>query len=284
MEIKNKYIIKDKLGNGKFGIVYLGIYKKTNEKVAIKTENVGTPMKLLKHETTMLKYLYEHGSRNVPTIYWFGVHLDTTCLVMSYYETSLFDSIKSKELNIGQIDKIILQMLVIMENIHKNLVVHRDIKPQNFMLKDGELFLIDFGLATFYVNENGEHIEPSNHESILGTPKYISPNIHSGITPSRRDDLISIGYIYIFLVCRELPWESITTNPLDENIHNEMSLLHYKNIARQTLKSWENVEPICSKIDVKLCKYMNYCYQLKYKDVPNYMALKQCFGLANSAT
>jgi serine/threonine protein kinase len=284
MEIKNKYIIKDKLGNGKFGIVYLGIYKKTNEKVAIKTENMRTPMKLLKHETTMLKYLYEHGSRNVPIIYWYGIHADCTCLVMSYYEKSLADHIKTKELNIGQIDKIILQMIVIMENIHKNLVVHRDIKPQNFMLKDGELFLIDFGLATFYVNENEEHIEQSSHESILGTPKYISPNIHQGITPSRRDDLISIGYIYIFLVCRELPWDSITTNPLDETIHDELSILHYKNIARQTLKSWENIEPICNKIDVKLLKYMNYCYQLKYKDVPNYMALKECFGLGHSAT
>jgi len=281
MEIKNKYIIKDKLGNGKFGIVYLGIYKKNNEKVAIKTENLRTPMKLLKHETTILKYLYDRGSRNVPIIYWYGIHLDNTCLIMTYYETSLFEYIKTKELNIDQINKIFLQMIVILENIHKNFVVHRDIKPQNFMIKDSELFLIDFGLATFYVDETGEHIDESSHESILGTPKYISPNIHAGITPSRRDDLISIGYIYIFLVCRELPWDMITTNILDENIHDEMSILHYKNMIRQNLKTWENIEPICNKIDVKLCKYMHYCYQLKYKELPNYLALKQCFGLVS---
>jgi serine/threonine protein kinase len=282
MEIKNKYIIKGRLGNGKFGIVYLGVYKKTNENVAIKTEDLRTSFKLLKHETTMLKYLYDHGSRNIPTIYWYGVHLDTTCLVMSYYETSLFEYIKTKELSTSQIHKVLLQMIIILENIHKNMVLHRDIKPQNFMIKDGELFLIDFGLATFYVNVNGEHIEESSHESILGTPKYISPNIHNGITPSRRDDLISLGYIYIFLVCRELPWDTITTNPLDENIHNEMSILHYKNKARKNLKSWENIEPICNKIDVKLCNYLQYCYQLKYKDIPNYVALKQCFGLVDS--
>jgi serine/threonine protein kinase len=198
---------------------------------------------------------------------------------MSYYETSLFDHIKNKELSIDQINKIALQMIIILENIHKNFVLHRDIKPQNFMIKDGELFLIDFGLATFYVNEHGEHIEESNHESILGTPKYISPNIHAGITPSRRDDLISIGYIYIFLVCRELSWDMITTNILDENIHDEMSILHYKNKIRQNLKTWENIESICNKINVKLSNYLHYCYQLKYKDVPNYLALKQCFGL-----
>lgn len=96
MEIKNKYVIHDKIGNGKFGIVYLGVYKKTNEKVAIKTEILRTSMKLLKHETAILKYLYEHGARNIPTIYWYGVHLDNTCLVMSYYEMSLFDHIKKR--------------------------------------------------------------------------------------------------------------------------------------------------------------------------------------------
>jgi casein kinase 1 len=279
MEIKNKYTIKDKLGNGKFGIVYLGTYKKTNENVAIKTENVRSPMKLLKHETSILKYLYEHGARNVPTIYWYGVHLDSTCLVMSYYEISLFDYIKTKELSVEQIDKIILQMVLILENIHKNFVIHRDIKPQNFMIKDGELFLIDFGLATFYIDEKSEHIEERSHDSIIGTPKYISPNIHQGITPSRRDDLISVGYIYIFLFCRELPWDVIPTNIFDENIHDEISIEHYKNRARQKLKLWSDIEPICLKINVKLHKYMQYCYQLKYKEQPNYDAIKDTFGL-----
>jgi casein kinase 1 len=279
MEIKNKYIVKDKLGNGKFGIVYLGIYKKTNENVAIKTEPLKTQAKLLKHETTILKYLYERGSRNIPTIFWYGVHLDNTCLVMSYYDQSLFEYIKTKELTNEQIYKIILQMILILENIHKNLVVHRDIKPQNFMLKDGELFLIDFGLATFYVDEKGEHIEERSHDSIIGTPKYISQNIHEGITPSRRDDLISIGYIYIFLVCRELPWDTIPTNILNENIHHEISIEHYKNKVRLNLKLWDNIENICLKIDVKLHKYLQYCYNLKYKEQPNYDAIKETFGL-----
>jgi serine/threonine protein kinase len=68
MDIKNKYIIQNKIGNGKFGIVYQGIYKKSNEQVAIKTEDTRTSVKLLKHETTILKYLYDHGSRNVTIV------------------------------------------------------------------------------------------------------------------------------------------------------------------------------------------------------------------------
>jgi serine/threonine protein kinase len=61
MEIISKYIIQNKIGNGKFGIVYQGIYKKTNEQVAIKTEDSRTSIKLLKHEKNLLINCYvEH--------------------------------------------------------------------------------------------------------------------------------------------------------------------------------------------------------------------------------
>jgi serine/threonine protein kinase len=68
------------------------------------------------------------------------------------------------------------------------------------MIKDGELYLIDFGFATFYVNADKEHISIDRTlESILGTPKYISIYNHMGISNSRRDDMISLGYIMFYL-------------------------------------------------------------------------------------
>jgi len=282
MDIKNKYIIQNKIGNGKFGIVYQGIYKKTNEQVAIKTEDSRTTIKLLKHETTVLKYLYDHGSRNVPIVYWYGIHLNNTCLVMTYYDMSLHQYIQSnQDISIDKLNRIFLQCIVILESIHKLYVIHRDIKPQNFMLKNGELFLIDFGLSVFYVHENGEHIDESSHDAIIGTPKYISHNIHNGISPSRRDDLISIGYMYIFMYCRELPWENITNSELDNNIHDELSIHHYKNKKRLDLKTWDYLKPISSKINQKLHDYLEYCYHLKYKDRPNYNAILNAFDINN---
>jgi len=278
MEIKNKYVLEHKLGNGKFGTVFLGYYKKTNEKVAIKMEDNDSPIPLLKHETTILKYLYDHGSRNTPIVYWFGVHLSSKCLVMTYYDISLYNFALQRDLSQEQIDRIFLQSMIILENIHSHFILHRDIKPQNFMIKNGELFLIDFGFATFFVNEHGEHIEESQYENIVGTPKYISINIHNGISPSRRDDLISIGYIYIFLFGRELPWESIPNQQYDLKEYNEMSIHHYKNKIRYTLKMMANLEPICIKINDKLKNYFSYCYNLKHNEAPNYEAIKETFG------
>jgi len=280
MEIKKKYIIQNKIGNGKFGVVYKGIYKKTNEPVAIKTEDSRTSIKSLKHETTVLKYLYDHGSHNIPVIYWYGIHLNDTCLIMTYYDMSLYQYIqKNDEISIHKLNRIFLQCILILESIHKLFVIHSDIKPQNFMLKNGELFLIDFGLSTFYIHENGEHIDERKSDTIIGTPKYISFNIHNGISPSRRDDLISIGYMYIFMFCRELPWESIPNNELDENIYHELSINHYKNKKRLEYKSWDYLKPISLKINQKIHDYLDYCYKLKYKDKPNYHAIMNTFDI-----
>jgi serine/threonine protein kinase len=278
MEIKNKYVVLDKLGSGKFGVVYLGVYKKTNEKVAIKTEDSRTPTKLLKHETNILKYLHEHGSRTTPTVFWYGIHLSNTCLVMTYYDCSLYDYIKNKELSTEKINAIMRAAIGILESIHKLFVLHRDIKPQNFMIKGSELFLIDFGLSTFYIDENGEHKSECSQKNIIGTPKYISFNIHFGNLPSRRDDLISLGYIYIYLYCRELPWDNIQTNEIDNKIYDELSIEHPKNIRRSELKTLENVEPICLKISKNINSFINYCYGLKYKDSPNYGAIIETFS------
>ena len=89
--LNKKYKILEKIGNGKFGTVYKGINLKNGEQIAIKTENKNTTIKLLKSETTILKYLYDHGSRNTPIVYWFGVDSVFSYLVMSYYDINLYD-------------------------------------------------------------------------------------------------------------------------------------------------------------------------------------------------
>ena len=276
-----KYEILGKLGNGKFGTVFSGVYKKSrmksNEKVAIKMEELRTPQKLLKHETTILKYLYDHGCRTIPTVYWFGIHEQSTCLVMSFYEISLFDFLKKGELTIEQINKIMVAAIEILDSVHKLFVLHRDIKPQNFMIKNSELYLIDFGLSTIFLRENGEHVPECSQDSIIGTPKYISFFVHDGILPSRRDDLISLGYIYIYLFCRELPWDVLQTNSFDNEIFTELSIEHPKNKQRKEFKSWTYLESICLKINTKIHSYLSYCYGLKYKDIPNYEGMCNAF-------
>jgi serine/threonine protein kinase len=195
---------------------------------------------------------------------------------MTYFEKSLSEC-RDKLINEREkVNKIMYRMIEIIENVHEQYVIHRDIKIENFMILENEIFIIDFGLATFYVDENSQHIPYKKREYITGTPKYISINIHNGIEPSRRDDLISIGYIYLYLYSGNLPWNNIP-NFSNMYVLNEesMHILNGKNMYIKEKKEWDNLTEyaISSGCD----KYMDYCYNLKYTEKPNYTILKNMF-------
>jgi len=278
--IQGKYTIIDQIGQGSFGTVYKGKYNKTNEFVAIKTEDSRTSFKMLKRETSILKYLHERGCRQIPIVFWYGIYKEDTCLVMSYYECSLHSYFTPNiEVDIRKVNKVMAGCIQILETIHNQHVIHRDIKPQNFMLRAGSLFLIDFGLATFYLGENGEHsADPGSHECITGTPRYVSYNVHRGHSPSRRDDMISLGYMYIYLYCGELPWDesSMIFSKNDGNT-DVMNRFHYKNVFRGERKEWNALAPISVKINDQITQFLNYCYQLTYEGIPDYKTLIQIF-------
>ena len=215
MNIIGKYTIEEEIGKGKFGTVYKGTKIKDQERIAIKIETNQDSMKILKHETSILNYLHRNKCEYIPTVYWFGIYETFPTLVMTYYKNSLDDYVKYKTITPKKLDHIMSMILGILEQIHKHYVIHRDIKPQNIMMKDGELYIIDFGFATFYLDENNEHMLPNEmpKEFLLGTPKYMSYYIHEGMNPSRRDDLISLGYLYINIAIsftesglNDLPW------------------------------------------------------------------------------
>jgi serine/threonine protein kinase len=273
--IHNKYIIEKTIGKGQFGVVYKGSHRKTREPIAIKMESIGSPIKLLKNETTIINYLSTHNVKNIPIIYWYGKYNDHICTIMPLYECSVSEYIKLKSLSPSKIYTIMLKTIEIIENVHDNYVIHRDIKPDNIMIRQGELFLIDFGFSTFYINEEKEHI-PYNDKNVnmLGTPNYVSINIHHGIEATRRDDMISLGYMFLYLFYEKLPWENIMNveNPSD---YTAIHIYHPKNIKRKELKSIEHIETLCAEIKPVLCHYIKYCYSLKYHEEPAYNIIKQ---------
>jgi serine/threonine protein kinase len=270
--IANKYILLQKLGEGKFGIVYKGIHKKTQQFVAIKMEKREQEMTTIKHESIILNHLYRKGCRDIPFVHWYGVYTDYTCLAMTYFDRTLSEC-REKLINEREkINKIMYRIVEIIENIHEQYVLHRDIKIDNFMILENEVFIIDFGMAIFYIDENHKHIPNKTREYITGTPKYISINVHKGNEPSRRDDLISIGYLYLLLYYGNLPWNNIPTD-LKETGHNNIHILNEKNVYIK-----EKKENIMSYAENSGCsKYFEYCHDLKFTEKPNYNVLKEMF-------
>jgi serine/threonine protein kinase len=273
--IANKYIVGQEIKRGAFGRILKGMYKLRNEQVAIKIEY--GDMKTLKHEVKMMNYLFTNGVRKIPHIYWYGIHEEKPCLVLSYYECSLFDYMKQKTaVSIEKMNMIMLKIIDIFEHIHKFFVLHRDIKPHNFMIRDGDIHLIDFGLATFYINETGEQYPNVMSQTMIGTPIFASIHIHEGNTYSRRDDMISVGYMYLFMILGNAPWFTYIADNKCE--YDKLHIEHPMNLSLKENKQYDKLFcMIHTEEIIAIQHYMKYVYSLEYIDVPKYEAVKHLF-------
>lgn len=213
--ILNKYKIYDKISEGNFGIVFKAENLRTKENVAIKIEFKSTSIKMLKNEAKIYQYL--KNTDGFPQLKWFGSNNNINYLVFDLLGNSIKDIINiNKKFSLKSCLIIGIQMIKIIQTLHNKFLIHRDIKPENFLFGLGEntnkIYLIDFGLCKRY-NYNGNHIDKHFIKNIIGSANFVSINIHNGIEPSRRDDLISCIYILIYMIYGNLPW----FNKLDIN-------------------------------------------------------------------
>ena len=126
--------------------------------------------------------------------------------------------------------------------------------------------MIDFGLARLYIDsKTGQHIPFATGKNIAGTFRYISANAHCGMESSRRDDLITLGYVIIELYKGRLPWSKY--KDVDKKAR-------YRRIARAKLKYSNNIQ-LCANCPEQFLTYMNYVMKMSFDQAPDYAMLKQ---------
>ena len=170
--------------------------------------------------------------------------------------------------HIIEIVKYLISMIEIISRVHEAGVVHRDIKPENFMLSvDKRLHIIDFGLSRFYM-KGEKHIINTCDKSIVGTMRYISTHIHDGNVYSRRDDIISIMYVTIYLLKGKLPWMGIV--PQKGELASKEDIVYAKKVKT-------TVTELCEGIPYLFQKLLEYSYSLGFEDKPDYSYMtRQC--------
>ena len=165
-----------------------------------------------------------------------------------------------------------LQMLRRIESIHAKGFLHRDIKPDNFLFGSERyphvLYIIDFGLAKKYCKyvdteetnaRDIEHIPCETGRQITGTERYVSVNVHDGFTPSRRDDMESIGYVMIYLLIGYLPWSKNA-----ESDNSEEKEPDVRNMKKQ-ISHWM----LENRLPTECITYIAYCRSLKFAEKPD---------------
>lgn len=250
MIIDSKYELLEKLNEGSFGEVYKAKHVRTGELVAVKIEcknrEAGSS---LKNEAKIYQYLANEPG--FPTLKWFKSDEQFSYIVTNLLVCSLTNLVKTRgQIPLKNILQLGIQMIKRIETLHTKYLLHRDIKPDNFMLgPNKQLYLIDFGLCKRY-DHNGTHIEEIQrvNKTIIGSVNFVSLNLHKGIEPSRRDDVESCVYIIIYLLQGgQLSWfkesdikkiaflkeELTTTNTLACQPFIQKMLTNVRNLAFQ---------------------------------------------------
>ena len=259
MLLENKYQLIKKIGEGSFGKVYMGGNVNTGERLAIKIEFRTKEHHILHHEARM--YLTLKNMIGIPNMRTFGSIKEYHYLVMDLMEEDFQTRMYKQTITESTLISWGSDILSILEAIHDAGIVHRDIKPPNFAFRSGSIYLIDFGLARFYQDRDGKHMPMKIGQTITGTLRYTSMNVHNGYSASRRDDIASLVYMLIYLFCRKLPWQGVRCET------NELKCARIRELKQpSSFKSW------CDECAVpSVFNDMNYYSQnIRYDERPNY--------------
>lgn len=206
-------------------------------------------------------------------MYWYGVEGDYKAMVMELLGTSLEDLFQycGRKFSLKTVCMLAEQMITRVEFMHSQNFLHRDMKPDNFLMgvnnRRAMCYMIDFGLSKRYRDpKTGEHIPYRDHKSLTGTARYASVNTHIGIEQARRDDLESIGYILLYFLKGSLPWQGLAGKNKDDK---------YDKIREK--KKQTTVEQLTRNVPEEFSKYILYCRGLQFEEKPDYNYLRSLF-------
>ncbi len=200
-----KYQIRQELGKGAMGVVYLGFDPGLEREVALKVmaSAIVSDNELKERFEREAKSVARLQHPNIVTVYDLGYDAQgAPYIAMEYLKgQDLEHRIRRDPLTFREKLDVVAQTCRGLAHAHKNGIVHRDIKPANiFITEGGEAKIMDFGVARW---QQSSHTQTG---AVLGTADYMSPEQIRGQKVDGRSDIFSAGVILYRLLTNKKPF------------------------------------------------------------------------------
>ena len=291
--ILDKYVLRECIGSGAFGEVWSAESASTGEPVAVKMERIrGNPVPTLQYESRVLQAL--QGIPGIPSLRYFGRKddMDGIFMVTELLGPSLETLATSQRLDMHShviknppphhadfISGIGRQMLQRLKSIHCRGMLHRDVKPDNFVFartpvldlsrranskpESGVplLYLIDFGMAKrLKAPELGVAATATTGSPLIGSALYASLAAHRGEALGRRDDLISMMYSLMYVTNGgALPWQNYSEGEIQ--------------YIKENTTPAELCAELCARHEAGWSAALDRLYAMHASDAPDYDAI-----------
>lgn len=240
---KERYkIMRGNIGKGSFSKVYKAFDLKTDGIVAIKKVGLnGLNDHLKKRLFKELEILQKVEHENIIKYYDFVLEDNHLYIITEYCEGGDITNVMSTILNENEILEMMKQIIEGMYYLHCNKIAHRDIKPQNILLKNGVVKICDFGFSSIINDEN------NLSSTICGSPLYMSPQLlYMKEYNAFEADIWSLGILFYTMVYKSHPYGPLLSiemyrNALKSSIRYPAS--NYSPILAQFIKSFLQKDP-----------------------------------------
>jgi serine/threonine protein kinase len=204
--IMGRYQIQSHIAQGGMANIYLAYDGEKDQTVAIKMvhEGLSEYSKRFQREVrAMAQLAHDH----ILPVLDYGQYDSWYYLVTPYIEYGTLNSrLAEGPLTLEEVDPILSQLAAALQFAHEQGVVHRDVKPSNILMDDGNhVYLADFGL----VKQVGQETGLTVHGHLIGTPEYMAPELaDEGATP--RSDVYSLGILLYQMLAGRVPFKANT--------------------------------------------------------------------------
>jgi serine/threonine protein kinase len=212
VQIKGYRILR-RLGGGGMSEVFLAVRESDGVEVALKllaTSHYQDP-DILHRFIQEYALLEQIDHPNVARIIDHGFTDEHAFISMEYFPEGDIRRRMATGLSPYEALAVVVQVALALSQVHALGIIHRDIKPDNLMLRsDGTVALIDFGVAKYA----RQTMEQTQHGEIIGSPSYMSPEQAAGETVSAASDIYSLGAIFYEMVSNKRPYTADSLHAL----------------------------------------------------------------------